>query len=98
MEFWLPKVPTKLIDVICRKIWTILNPEQKEKFQSSEIFLPEGDICSALALISIMYSKLAMFRKACTAKIFALSGSKTCSTSNGWNNCTSPGQGSDAEN
>ena len=41
-----------------------------------------------------MYSKLHIFKKACTAKIFALSWIKTCSTSKGWNNCTSPGQGS----
>ena len=45
-----------------------------------------------------MYSKLAMFKNDWTAKMLALSGSKTCSTSKGWNSWTSPGQGSDAEN
>ena len=57
-------------------------------------FIPEGDICSAFARISIVYSKLHIFKKPWTAKIFELSWTKTCSTSNGWNNLTSPGQGS----
>ena len=57
--------------------------------------LPEGDICSAFVLISRLKSSLAMWRKAWTERQEALSGSRICSTSYGWNREASEGQGSE---
>jgi hypothetical protein len=56
--------------------------------------LPDGDMASAFARGSTWKSKLHIFRKAWTARQFALSGSKICSTSYGWNSLTSLGHGS----
>ena len=58
--------------------------------------LPDGDICSAFDLISMVYSRLLMFKKAWTVSMFALSGNRTCSTSKGWYSWTSVGHGSEA--
>jgi hypothetical protein len=62
-----------------------------------EFRLPEGDMYSALFLGTTSKSKPHIFRNACTARQFALSGNNICSTSYGWYNFTSCGHGSWAE-
>lgn len=62
-----------------------------------ELRLPEGDMYSALFLGTTSKSRSHIFRNACTARQFALSGNNICSTSYGWYNFTSCGQGSWAE-
>jgi len=62
-----------------------------------EFRLPEGDMYSALFLGTTSKSRPHIFRNACTARQFALSGNNICSTSYGWYNFTSCGHGSWAE-
>jgi len=73
-------------------ILDIINSGEKQLGERGD--LPVGDMNSAFFLNSTLYGRLQIFKKVCTAKQFALSASKICSTSYGMNSLVSGAQSS----